>query len=137
MLAPLSHWGASSAQVESAHVNFQPVTSVEALEGVLASAKQNNQLVMLDFYADWCISCKELEKFVFSDPAVVKQLEGAISLQTDVTQNNANDKALMAKFGIIGPPAILFFKNGEEVRSARVVGEINAQAFMERLKPLQ
>ncbi len=137
MLAPLSHWGASSTQVESAHVNFQNVSSVEALEGILASAKQNKQLVMLDFYADWCISCKELEKFVFSDPTVVKQLEGAISLQADVTENNANDKALMAKFGIIGPPAILFFKEGQEVRSARVVGEINAQAFIERLKPLQ
>ncbi len=137
MLAPLSHWGASSAQIESAHVQFQPVNSLAELDGVLASAKSNNQLVMLDFYADWCISCKELEKFVFSDATVVNELKNTISLQADVTANNEQHKALMAKFGIIGPPAILFFKNGEEVRSARIVGEVNAQGFIERLNKVK
>lgn len=137
MLAPLSHWGASSAQIESAHVQFQPVNSLAELDGVLASAKNNNQLVMLDFYADWCISCKELEKFVFSDATVVNELKNTISLQADVTANNEQHKALMAKFGIIGPPAILFFKNGEEVRSARIVGEVNAQGFIERLNKVK
>ena len=95
------------------------------------SAKANNQMVMLDFYADWCISCKELERFVFSNAKVVKAMSNAIALQADVTDNDEIDKALMSRFNIIGPPAILFFKDGVEKRSQRIVGEINAQGYLE------
>lgn len=86
---------------------------------------------MLDFYADWCISCKELERFVFSNTKVVNAMKNHVALQADVTANDATDKALMARFNIIGPPAILFFNNGVEKRAQRIVGEINAQGYLE------
>ena len=132
MLAPLSGWGVSQ-QLEAVHVKFEKITTTTELDQYLAKAKNNNQIVMLDFYADWCISCKELEKFVFSDSQVVSEMKNSIALQADVTANNANDKALMERFNIIGPPAILFFKDGKEIKNARIVGEINAQGFIERL----
>jgi len=137
MLAPLSGWGASSVQSESAHVKFEKIKSTADLDAALAKASKNNQIVMLDFYADWCISCKELERFVFSNTDVVNAMKNAIALQADVTANDETDKALMARFNIIGPPAILFFNNGVESRAQRIVGEINAKGFLEHLEKSQ
>jgi len=137
MLAPLSGWGASSVQSESAHVKFEKIKSTADLDAALAKASKNNQVVMLDFYADWCISCKELERFVFSNTDVVNAMKNAIALQADVTANDETDKALMARFNIIGPPAILFFNNGVESRAQRIVGEINAKGFLEHLEKSQ
>jgi len=137
MLAPLSGWGASSVQSESAHVKFEKIKSTSDLDAILAKASKNNQVVMLDFYADWCISCKELERFVFSNTDVVNAMKNAIALQADVTANDETDKALMARFNIIGPPAILFFNNGVESRAQRIVGEINAKGFLEHLEKSQ
>ena len=133
MLAPLSGWGASGAQTQQVHVNFQKIKSTADLEQALVKGTNNKQIVMLDFYADWCISCKELERFVFSNATVVDAMSNVIALQADVTKNDEVDKALMAKFNIIGPPGILFFKNGVENRSQRIIGEINAQGFIEHL----
>jgi thiol:disulfide interchange protein DsbD len=133
MLAPLSGWGASNTQVQQVHVQFEKIKSIEDLDRVLARSQKNNQIVMLDFYADWCISCKELERFVFSNTVVVDAMRNVIALQADVTDNDAVDKALMAKFNIIGPPGILFFKDGVEHRGQRIVGEINAQGYLEHL----
>ncbi|BBB23360.1 thiol:disulfide interchange protein DsbD [Abyssogena phaseoliformis symbiont OG214] len=135
MFQPLSGWGASSITTESVHIKFERVKSVNELDQILAKAKSNNQIVMLDFYADWCISCKELERFVFSNASVVNEMAMAnvIALQADVTENNANDKALMKRFGLVGPPAILFFNNDIENRSQRIIGEINAQDFLSHL----
>ncbi len=133
MLAPLSGWGASSAQATQAHVQFEKIKSIEDLDKALTRGQKNNQVVMLDFYADWCISCKELERFVFSNAEVVNAMKNTIALQADVTDNDAIDKALMAKFNIIGPPGILFFKDGVEHRSQRIVGEINAQGYLDHL----
>lgn len=137
MLAPLSGYGASSQQAEQIHVKFERVKSSADLDIILAKAKQNKQIVMLDFYADWCISCKELERFVFSNAEVVDAMKNSIALQADVTANDAEDKALMARFNIIGPPAILFFNNGVEKRAQRIVGEINAQGYLEHLNKAQ
>ncbi|SFV79470.1 Cytochrome c-type biogenesis protein DsbD, protein-disulfide reductase [hydrothermal vent metagenome] len=137
MLAPLSGYGASGTQVEQTHLKFERIKSSNDLDQVLTKANKNNQIVMLDFYADWCISCKELERFVFSNADVVNAMKNAIPLQADVTDNDATDKALMARFNIIGPPAILFFKNGIENRSQRIVGEINAQGYLEHLIKVQ
>ncbi|MBW5290721.1 MAG: Cytochrome c-type biogenesis protein DsbD, protein-disulfide reductase [Candidatus Ruthia sp. Asou_11_S2] len=135
MFQPLSGWGASSIATESVHIKFKRVKSVDELDQILAKAKSNNQIVMLDFYADWCISCKELERFVFSNASVVNEMAMAnvIALQADVTENNANDKALMKRFGLVGPPAILFFNNDIENRLQRIIGEINAQDFLSHL----
>ncbi|CAC9528861.1 Cytochrome c-type biogenesis protein DsbD, protein-disulfide reductase (EC 1.8.1.8) [uncultured Gammaproteobacteria bacterium] len=132
MLAPLAGYG-TSVQAEKAHIAFEKIKSSDDLDHVLAKAQGNNQIVMLDFYADWCISCKELERFVFSNVKVVSEMKNVIALQADVTANDATDKALMARFSIIGPPGILFFKAGVENRSQRIVGEINAQDFLKHL----
>ena len=85
---------------------------------------------MLDFYADWCISCKEMEKYTFSDPAVQAALSDYVLLQTDVTANDKEDQALLARYGLFGPPAILFFgPDGRENTPFRVVGFMNAEDF--------
>ncbi|HBQ23847.1 MAG TPA: protein-disulfide reductase, partial [Gammaproteobacteria bacterium] len=136
MLAPLSGYGAST-QSEQVHVKFEKIKSNADLDRILLRAKANNQIVMLDFYADWCISCKELERFVFSNDKVVDTMKNHIALQADVTANDEIDKALMARFNIIGPPAILFFNNGVEKRSQRIVGEINAQGYLEHFNKAQ
>ncbi|CAC9457469.1 Cytochrome c-type biogenesis protein DsbD, protein-disulfide reductase (EC 1.8.1.8) [uncultured Gammaproteobacteria bacterium] len=136
MLAPLAGYG-SNAQVEKVHIAFEKIKSGADLDQILVQAQRNNQVVMLDFYADWCITCKELERFVFSDANVVNKMRNVIALQADVTANDATDKALMVRFDIIGPPGILFFKNGVEKRSQRIVGEINAQDFLQHLENIK
>jgi thiol:disulfide interchange protein DsbD len=90
---------------------------------------------MLDFSADWCISCKEMEHFTFSDAGVQEALAHFVLLQADVTPNDAQDKALYKRFGIFGPPAIIFFDtNGQEQRNYRVVGFMAADEFLQHLK---
>jgi thiol:disulfide interchange protein DsbD len=85
---------------------------------------------MLDFYADWCVSCKEMEHRTFSDPAVQKALAQTVLLQADVTANDEDDQALLKHFGIFGPPSILFFgADGEERRPFRLVGFLGPQEF--------
>ncbi|SMN00873.1 Cytochrome c-type biogenesis protein DsbD, protein-disulfide reductase [uncultured Candidatus Thioglobus sp.] len=133
MLAPLSGYGAN-AQIEKVHVKFEKVKSIADLDQKLAQAQRNNQVVMLDFYADWCISCKEIERFVFSNAQVVDRMQNVIALQADVTKNDANDTALMKRFGLFGPPGILFFNNGIEKRTQRIIGEINARDFLKHLE---
>ncbi|KAA0449269.1 MAG: protein-disulfide reductase DsbD [Candidatus Thioglobus sp.] len=131
MLAPLSGYGVGSS-AEKVHIAFEKIKSVADLERKLAEA-QSNQVVILDFYADWCVSCKELERYVFSNPKVVLQMQNVVALQADVTANDEDDKALMKHFGIIGPPGILLFKNSIENRSQRIIGEIDAQGFLQHL----
>ncbi|MBA5249728.1 MAG: protein-disulfide reductase DsbD [Gammaproteobacteria bacterium] len=133
MLAPLSNYG-TTTQVEKTHVAFTKVKSNTELDRILAQAQQDNQIVMLDFYADWCISCKELDRFVFSNTEVVNKMQNVIALKADVTVGNADDEALMKRFDIIGPPGILFFKNGVENRPQRIIGEIDAQGFLQHLE---
>jgi thiol:disulfide interchange protein DsbD len=90
---------------------------------------------MLDFYADWCVSFKEMERFTFSDAAVQAKLKNAILLQADVTANNADDKALLQRFQLFGPPATLFFDpSGKERTDFRVTGYQDASQFLQSLK---
>ena len=90
---------------------------------------------MLDFYADWCVSCKEMERFTFADPAVQAKLAGFTLLKADVTANNTEDKALLARFGLFGPPGIIFFAaDGKEIPGLRVVGFQDAGSFLGALK---
>ena len=107
------------------------VTQPNSLSQLLSlTGSGDNQRVMLDFYADWCISCKEMEAFTFSDPAVKKRLANTTLLQSDVTANDELDQALLKHFAIFGPPAILFFdKNGREIANSRVVGFMSADRF--------
>jgi len=111
---------------------FQTVKSVAELDAILKSATKP---VMLDFYADWCVSCKEMERFTFSDPGVQKKLAGAMLLKADVTANDAQDRELLKRFRLFGPPGTIFFDaSGNEVRSARLIGYQNSSRFLETLK---
>ena len=126
-LQPLAILRAQAAQAPEAGTKFQRVGSVEALDQALKTATRP---VMLDFYADWCISCKEMERFTFADPAVAQRLAGFQLLQADVTANSDADKALLKRFGLFGPPGIIFFDSaGQERQGLRVVGFQPAEAF--------
>ncbi len=126
-LQPLAILRAQAATAPVAETKFQRVRSVEELDQALKTATRP---VMLDFYADWCISCKEMERFTFADPAVAKRLEGFQLLQADVTANNEADKALLKRFKLFGPPGIIFFDAaGAEKNGLRVVGFQDAAAF--------
>ena len=130
-LQPLAGLRGQAVAAESKKLPFEPVVSVADLEAKVMAA---GQPVMLDFYADWCVSCKEMERFTFSDPAVQAKLAGFKLLKADVTANNADDKALLARFGLFGPPGILFFdKTGKENKSVRVVGFMPAAEFIQTL----
>jgi thiol:disulfide interchange protein DsbD len=107
---------------------------VAALEAALAQAQAKGQPVMLDFYADWCVSCKEFETFTFSNAEVKQRLAPVRLLQADVTANNADDKALLKRFGLFGPPGIVFFKGSETTLvTHKVVGYQNAADFLASL----
>ena len=111
-------------------LEFRQVKGIDGLNAEIGPAADRGQAVMFDYYADWCVSCKEMERFTFSDPAVQAALSNVLLLQTDVTANDAADKALLAEFGLFGPPAILFFgPDGRERRELRVVGFMNAGEF--------
>jgi thiol:disulfide interchange protein DsbD len=117
--------GGGAAQSQQQGLAFKKIDSLQELEAQLAKGEP----IMLDFYADWCISCKEMEARTFSDPGVQQALDGVTLLKADVTDNTDVHKVLMKHFNIVGPPAILFFKNGQEQKAQRVVGFQNAEKF--------
>jgi len=126
-LAALSGGGAPAL----APVSWQRVASLQDLQERL---KAPGKPVMLDFYADWCVSCKEMESFTFSDPKVRTQLDGMLLLQADVTANNETDRALLKRFSLFGPPGIVFFDpQGREIRGLRVIGYQNPERFLKTL----
>jgi thiol:disulfide interchange protein DsbD len=128
-LQPLAALRGQAVAAETRKLPFEPVVSLADLEAKIMAA---GQPVMLDFYADWCVSCKEMERFTFSDPAVQAKLAGFKLLKADVTANSADDKALLARFGLFGPPGILFFdKSGKENKSVRIVGFMGAPEFIQ------
>ncbi|MEE9319747.1 MAG: protein-disulfide reductase DsbD [Granulosicoccus sp.] len=130
--------GSGSAVSEEAGLQFQSVKGVDGLEAVVAEASAQGKPVMLDFYADWCISCKEMEAFTFTDPAVQRLLENAVLVQADVTANDAQDQALLKHFGLFGPPGIIFYDaNGVELEAARVVGFMKAELFSAHISSFQ
>ncbi|EHL84236.1 MULTISPECIES: protein-disulfide reductase DsbD [Citrobacter] len=134
---PLQDWafGAPHAQTQ-AHLNFTPVASVDALNQALAQAK--GRPVMLDLYADWCVACKEFEKYTFSNPQVQQALGNTVLLQADVTANNAQDVALLKHLQVLGLPTILFFDaEGKEHPEARVTGFMDAATFSAHLRDRQ
>jgi thiol:disulfide interchange protein DsbD len=127
-LQPLSFIANGNQQQSAPALNFTRINSVAELDKKLAEVK--GQPVMLDFYADWCVACKELEAFTFSDLKVQQLLKDTVLLQADVTANSEDDDALLKRFALYGPPGIVFFnKNGEEIKSIRTVGFQNAERF--------
>lgn len=134
-LQPLAGLRGQALAAESPKLAFEKVSSVSELEQAVRAA---GKPVMLDFYADWCVSCKEMERFTFADPAVQSKLAGFKLLKADVTANTADDKALLARFGLFGPPGILFFDaTGKEIKTIRVVGFQDTTAFLQSLGKIQ
>jgi thiol:disulfide interchange protein DsbD len=123
----------SAAAAEEQPLRFTPVKGVAGLEQALEETR--GKTALLDFYADWCVSCKEMEQRTFTDPAVRKSLRGAVLLRADVTANDAQDQALLKRFGIFGPPSIMFFgPDGAERRPYRLVGFLGPQEFTDRVQ---
>jgi thiol:disulfide interchange protein DsbD len=132
VLQPLAHLRgtAVAAASERKAQRFERIRTLAELDRVLASSATP---VMLDFYADWCVSCKEMERFTFSEPKVEAQMKQVRLLQVDVTANNDDDRALMKKFGLFGPPGIILFKQGREVPESRVIGFMAPEQFAQHL----
>ena len=132
-LQPLARFSSKSEFAAAAGApQFAAVHSVAELDAALRAP---GRPVMLDFYADWCVSCKEMERFTFADPAVQRRLSGAVLLRADVTANNAQDRELLRRFHLFGPPGIIFFdSNGREVAGARLVGFQKTARFLETLQ---
>ncbi len=130
-LKPLAalHFGGGAAESEE-HLDFKRIKTVADFERELAAATAAGRPLMLDFYADWCTSCIEMEVFTFSKPEVQAALDGAVLLQADVTKADDDDRALLNRFGSFGPPTIVFFgADGTHRQGFDVVGFMNAEAF--------
>lgn len=129
VLQPLAGLRGAAAPAEAAgEVRFERVSTMAELDTRL---KTVSQPVMLDFYADWCVSCKEMERFTFSDPKVKAELAQMVLLQVDVTRNTAEDQALLKRFRLFGPPGIIFFdRSGREIPGLRVIGFQPADKFL-------
>ncbi len=137
VLQPLSHLAARGAGSGAAGtaategVKFQRVKTVAELDAIVAAA---GKPVMLDFYADWCVSCKEMERFTFSDDRVQARLANTVLLQADVTANNDDDKALLKRFNLFGPPGIVFYdRTGQLLANPRVIGYQDGDTFLTSL----
>jgi thiol:disulfide interchange protein DsbD len=132
-LAPLARFtGAAPGQP----LAFTRIKTVEQLDAALAAV--NGKTAMLDFYADWCVSCKEMEKLTFVDPAVKARLANTVLLQVDVTANDAADRAMLKRFGLFGPPGIILFdRAGREIPDGRVIGYQDSRKFLASLAKLQ
>ncbi len=129
-LKPLA--GLRGGTAQEAELPFRKIKSLADLDREVAAAKAAGKPVMLDFYADWCVACKEMEKYTFPEPAVHQALASFVLLKADVTANDDVDQALMKRLGIIGPPATLYFTHGAERRELRLFGFEDAENFVER-----
>ena len=130
-LAPLAHLGGGQVHAQA----FTRVKTVAQLDAALAQL--NGKPALLDFYADWCVSCIEMEKLTFVDPAVREKMDQAVLLQVDVTANDADDKAMLKRFQLFGPPGIIMFNpQGQEIAQSRVIGFQNASTFLTSLRKL-
>lgn len=122
-------------QHQIGNANFAVIQSSAQLDQFLAQAKEQKKLVLLDFYADWCISCKEMEVNTFANSEVNQELQKFVLIQADVTKNSPDNQALLKRFGLFGPPGILIFDlSSEELKDQRVIGYMPPQRFAERLK---
>ena len=131
LLQPFNKQG---SVVSEQALSFKMISNLAELDKELEQAKTEGKYVMLDFYADWCVVCHEMESYTFSDPLVQKTLQQVTLLKVDVTKNNDDDKAFLKQFDLFGPPAILFFeKDSAELKSHRLVGFVKARPFVEHV----
>lgn len=125
----------NGSAVEKKHLTFKRIKTDQDLKNEIAAAKAAGKYIMLDFYADWCTYCKQFEDYVFSNKEVQALLKDFVLLQADVTANDAEDQALNKYTSVQAPPAILFFgKDGKEIRNFRIVGNMDAETFIKRVK---
>jgi thiol:disulfide interchange protein DsbD len=132
ILKPLDgiNLGGQAAVKEEHGLEFQRIKTVGDLDQALVEASSNGMTAMLDFYADWCVSCIEMEKYTFTDATVQEALSNTVLLQADVTANDEKDQALLQRFGVFGPPTIIFFdENGLQQSGYEVVGYMKAKEF--------
>ncbi|WP_323666070.1 protein-disulfide reductase DsbD [Aliarcobacter butzleri] len=130
LLNPLEKFTSSKmTQVFDEKLIFKKIKNIQELE---LAIKNSNKPVMLDFWASWCVSCKELEEITFQDEQVINKLQKFTLLKADVTENNDEDKALQKKFGVVGPPALIFWdKDKNEIQASRIIGYKNPKDFLE------
>jgi len=120
----------------SESIQFQIVESENQINLAISETENSNKLLVIKFYADWCVSCNKLERVVFSNSNVIQTLQSTLALTADVTANNKGNQQILARFNLVGPPAILFFKDGKEQRSHRIIGEISATDFLKHVNNL-
>ncbi|MFK3796711.1 protein-disulfide reductase DsbD [Pseudomonas sp. NPDC088444] len=133
-LRPLGRISMAPVSAETSSYQWQTVKQVSELKQILADSKNSEKPVLVDWYADWCISCKVIEHEVLPDPNIVSQLKGFRLIRFDMTESSADQRALLDQYKLFGPPALLFFgKDGNELENVRVVGEIDVEGFSERL----
>jgi len=126
--------GRSESSGMTQELTFKKIKSADDLDREVSAAAAAGKPVFLDFYADWCVSCKEMERDTFSDPGVQKAMSQGVLLKANVTDNDAIDKALMKRFNIIGPPSMIFYnRKGEELSAMRLVGFTEAKAFADHV----
>ncbi|KGY11356.1 thiol:disulfide interchange protein [Vibrio tubiashii] len=128
------YFGNSTVSEQQSQITFTRIANVDELNTQLAQAKAEGKAVMLDFYADWCVACKEFEKYTFHQPAVESRLKDFVLLQADVTRNQPQDIALLKEMNVLGLPTIEFWDaNGTPVSNARITGFMNEPTFLEHL----
>ncbi|WP_296258702.1 MULTISPECIES: protein-disulfide reductase DsbD [unclassified Pseudomonas] len=133
-MRPLGSTPSNQIVRDTSAQHWQTVTRVEELKQILADSKNSEQPVLVDWYADWCISCKVIEHQVLPDPKIVSQLKGFRLIRFDMTDSDSQQRALLDTYKLFGPPALLFFgKDGNELANVRVVGEIDVESLSERL----
>jgi thiol:disulfide interchange protein DsbD len=133
VLQPLAHLRGAGVALAGEHAapRFTRIRNVADLDRTLASA---GTPVLLDFYADWCVACKEMERMTFSEPRVSAEMNKMRLLQVDVTANNDEDRALMRRFKLFGPPGIILFNSaGKEISQGRIIGFLPADSFVQQL----
>ncbi|MDC0933041.1 protein-disulfide reductase DsbD [Arcobacteraceae bacterium] len=130
VLDPLENFKGGATAVKKEKLDWLYVTNLRELDDVV---KKSSKPIMVDFWATWCVSCKELDNITFKDAAVKEELSKYQLVKVDVTKNTQDDKALMKKFNLFGPPALIFYKDGKEELNKRIIGYKNPQEFMENI----
>ena len=121
----------------SNNAEFQIIKDEAQLSSLISKTSSNEKILVLKFYAEWCIACKKLERVVFKDSIVNKSLKGSMTYTVDVTKNTLLNQSILSRFSLVGPPAILFFKDGKEARSHRIIGEVSAIELTNHLNNLK